>query len=70
MLVKEKDGKIAELQARILDLEKQLKAHSKYGVSQKVYVEDGGIAHLVSQYGEDGAREKLKEFAAKVMDVT
>lgn len=26
------------------------------------------LAHLVSKYGEDGAREKLKEFAARVMD--
>ncbi|GGC47089.1 clindamycin resistance transfer factor BtgB [Parapedobacter defluvii] len=26
------------------------------------------LAHLVSRYGEDGAREKLKEFAARVMD--
>ncbi len=26
------------------------------------------LAHLVSQYGEDGAKEKLKEFASKVMD--
>ncbi|SEK25426.1 DUF5712 family protein [Parapedobacter koreensis] len=26
------------------------------------------LAHLVSKYGEDGAREKLKEFAMRVMD--
>jgi len=26
------------------------------------------LAHLVSKFGEDGAREKLKEFATKVMD--
>ncbi|GAA4789540.1 hypothetical protein GCM10023231_17010 [Olivibacter ginsenosidimutans] len=26
------------------------------------------LAHLVSKYGEDGAREKLKAFAARVMD--
>lgn len=26
------------------------------------------LAHLVSKYGEDGAREKLKEFATRVMD--
>src|SRR5690606_8189111 len=26
------------------------------------------LAHLVSRYGEDGAREELKAFAAKVMD--
>lgn len=26
------------------------------------------LAHLVSQYGEDGAKENLKEFAMRVMD--
>jgi hypothetical protein len=47
VLLKEKDEKIAELQARIQDLEEQLKAHTKYGVAQKVYVEDGYLPTLI-----------------------
>jgi len=47
VLLKEKDGKIAELEAHILDLEEQLKAHTKYGISQKVYVEDGYLPTLI-----------------------
>lgn len=47
VLLKEKDGKIAELEAHILDLEEQLKAHTKFGISQKVYVEDGYLPTLI-----------------------
>ncbi|HAU55189.1 MAG TPA: hypothetical protein DHU90_03805 [Sphingobacterium sp.] len=48
VLLKEKDGKIAELEAHIQDLEEQLKADTKYGVSQKVYVEDGYLPTLIN----------------------
>jgi len=47
VLVKEKDGKIAELEARIQDLEEQVKAHSKYSISQQVYVEEGYLPTLI-----------------------
>ncbi|WP_235891129.1 hypothetical protein [Sphingobacterium lumbrici] len=38
VLLKEKDEKIDKLEACIGQLEEPLKTHSKYGVSQKVYV--------------------------------
>ena len=46
MLLKEKDGKIAELRAHIGDLETRILELSKYSVSQKVYVEDSYLPTL------------------------
>lgn len=47
MIKQQEDRKIAELQANIQDLEQQLKAHTKYEVSQKIYVEDDYLSTLI-----------------------
>lgn len=47
VLVKEKDGKIAELQAHIQDLEKRIEELSKHEVSQKILIQDGHLPTLI-----------------------